>query len=247
MNPPAGLPQMDYCFDTETTGLSPARGDRVVEIAVVELRDLLPTGRTWHAHIDPERDVPAEVVRVHGLTRDFLRGKPKFKDVARGFLDFIGSGRLVAHNANFDIGFINAELERMRLPRLANPYLDTVAMAKRRFPGTKVSLDDLCRRFGIDLSARVKHEAMLDTQLLARVYLELCGGRDRALDFAASAAPAAAPALTTSGLPRREPRWHLGAPSAEEAAAHAAFVRKLTSPLWAPLEPADAAAAPGMR
>lgn len=236
MSQAADSPRKEYCFDTETTGLSPERGDRVVEIACVELLDLIPTGRTWHTYVDPERDVPAEAARVHGLTRDFLRGKPKFKDIARGFLDFVGDGRLVAHNAHFDIRFINAELERLRLPKLSNPYTDTVAMAKKRYPGAKASLDDLCRRFGIDLSGRVKHEAMLDTQLLARVYLELSGGRHRALDFSDEAATSASAqrAAAYPGRPVRALRPHLGIPSQSEFAAHAAFLEKLKSPFWSP-------------
>lgn len=238
----------EIVLDTETTGFSPARGDRIVDIACVEIVDLMPTGREFQVFLDPERDVPAEAVKVHGLTREFLRGKPKFSQVADDFLEFIGDSPLVIHNANFDMGFLNAELARIRRPALSNPYVDTVVIAKRKYPGASATLDDLCKRFGVDLSSRQKHGALVDTKLLARVYLELSGGRERRLDLAVAAGAGAGSAQR----PWRAPR-QIGLPSDAEAARHAAFVEKaLKKPLWpvpAPAEPAPAAepAAPGLR
>ena len=219
----------EVCFDTETTGFDPAQGHRVVEIACVEIFDLLPTGREFHVHVDPERDVPAEATKVHGLTREFLRGKPKFAQVAREFLDFIGDAQLVAHNASFDIRFVDAELRRLRMPPLANRYVDTVALARRKFPGAKASLDDLCRRFGIDLSGREKHGALIDTQLLARVYLELNGGRERKLGLVVGDADVATAPVAQRVFRAPSP---LGLPSEEELALHGAFVGGLKNPLW---------------
>ena len=247
-------------WDTETTGLSHRLGDRIVEIACVELVGLLPTGNMWHSFVDPERDVPYEAQKVHGLSREFLRGKPKFRDIADDFLAFVGDSPMVAHNAAFDTGMANAELARLRRPPLRNPFVDTVPMAKRKFPGAKVTLDDLCRRFDIDTEncrlpaevcarfgidptpGRSRHNALLDTQLLAQVYLELCGGRHRTLDLRVGGGTAA-----LSLRPFR-PARALGAPSAAEAERHAAFVSKLKNPLWKPPAPEpEAAAAPGMR
>jgi DNA polymerase-3 subunit epsilon len=169
-------------FDTETTGLDPLTGDRVIEIACIELERELPTGRIYHELVDPGRDIPAEATRVHGLTRADLAGKPVFADIADAFLAFIGDAPLVAHNAPFDFGFVNMELTRLDLPRLgADRMIDTLALAKARFPGLPNSLDALCRRFGIDTSERTSHNALLDCRLLAEVYVELTGGRQRGL------------------------------------------------------------------
>lgn len=176
-------------LDTETTGLDPSTGDRLVEIGCVELRNLLPTGETFHRYIDPERDVPMEAFRVHGLSREFLTGKPKFADIAKEFLAFIDDAELVIHNAEFDVKFIDAELKRLDLPTLDHRrVIDTLALARRKHPGAPNSLDALCARYGIDNSRRTKHGALMDAEILAEIYLELCGGRQTALELATVAA-----------------------------------------------------------
>jgi DNA polymerase-3 subunit epsilon len=177
-------------FDTETTGLSPARGDRLVEIAAIELLDMVATGEKFHVYVNPERDMPEEALRVHGLTSQFLADKPKFSEICDQFVAFIGEATLVAHNIPFDIGFINSELVRAGRSELTNPKIDTVAMARKRFPGKRANLDALCSHLGIDASHRTQHGAMIDTQLLAKVFIELSGGHQLAL------APRAAPAET---------------------------------------------------
>jgi DNA polymerase III subunit epsilon len=219
----------EIVLDTETTGFEPAEGHRIVEIGAVELFNHLPTERTFHVHLDPERPMPPEAFAVHGLGDDFLRGKPKFAAAAAGFLDFIGpDARLVIHNAAFDLKFLNAELLRAGLPPIDPARaIDTVAIARRRFPGSPASLDALCRRFGVDNSAREKHGALLDSEILAEVYLELIGGRQP--DFgltAASAERSPSGALEASSpLARAAPL----APriTSGEASAHAAFVDTL--------------------
>jgi len=217
-------------FDTETTGLDPLNGDRVIEVAAVELVNDLPTGRHFHALIDPERGIPDEVVRIHGITDEKVRGKPKFSEIAGDLLAFFGEDRLVAHNAAFDFGFLDAEFARLDLPRLARERMvDTLAMAKARFPGLPASLDALCRRFGIDLSERTSHNALLDCRLLAEVYVELTGGRQRGLSLA-SAEDAALPIAVYAPVGPRSPRFIDVAPSV--LAAHAAFLARLKSPIW---------------
>ncbi len=168
----------EIVLDTETTGFEPATGDRIVEIGAVELLNHVPTGRTFHEYINPERDMPQDAFQVHGLSEEFLRDKPLFAAVGPAFLDFVGDAKLVIHNASFDIKFLNAELGWCNLPLLvwAN-VVDTLEMARRKFPGSPASLDALCRRFGIDNSARTLHGALLDSEILAEVYLELIGGR----------------------------------------------------------------------
>ncbi len=168
----------EIVLDTETTGFEPGEGHRIVEIGAVELANHLPTGRTWHQYVNPERPMPKEAFDVHGLGDDFLRDKPLFARVAHGFLDFIGDAQLVIHNAAFDMKFLNAELDRAGLPTL--PYTratDTLMIARAKYPGSPASLDALCRRFGVDNSMREKHGALLDSEILAEVYLELIGGR----------------------------------------------------------------------
>ena len=168
----------EIVLDTETTGFEPSEGHRIVEIGAVELLNKMPTGRTYHQYINPERPMPKEAFEVHGLGDDFLRDKPVFKTIARDFIEFVGESTLVIHNAAFDMKFLNAELKSLGHPGLPmSQSLDTVAMARRKFPGAPASLDALCRRFGIDNSAREKHGALLDCELLAEVYLELIGGR----------------------------------------------------------------------
>ena len=220
----------EIVLDTETTGLDPQAGHRVVEIGCIELVNLVATGRTFHVYFNPEMPMPAGAQDVHGLSDSFLADKPRFADKAEEFLAFLGEDQLVIHNAQFDIGFLNAELERAGHRRLANPYIDTVSVARRKFPGQRASLDALCERFGIDNSNRVKHGALLDSELLAEVYLELSGGRQRDLGLAAEGATTVSTTLVVANLPVRPARPH--APSAEELAAHAAFLKQISDPLW---------------
>lgn len=218
-------------FDTETTGLDPKTGDRMIEVACLELVNDLPTGQTFHRLIHPERDIPAEASRVHGFTLADLRDKPKFAEVATDLLDFLGDGKLIAHNAPFDFGFLDAEFGRLNLPALDRARMvDTLAMAKARFPGMPNSLDALCRRFAIDLTERTTHNALLDCRLLAEVYVELTGGRQRGLGLAASGGDAARPAVSYAPVGARTPRPFV--PGEADLAAHAAFVAKLKEPIW---------------
>ena len=229
-------------LDTETTGLNARGGDRLVEIGAIELVNHMPTGRTYQVYINPERDMPAEAERVHGISAAFLADKPLFAAIVDEFLSFIGDAPLVAHNASFDIGFINAELERAGCnPLPTDRTIDTVELARRKFPGAQASLDALCRRFQIDTTHRTKHGALLDAELLAKVYLELVGGREPGLllNVANASTPAPVVATRERAAAVHAPRSH--APSAEEAAAHAAFVATLKNPLWN--KPADATAA----
>jgi DNA polymerase-3 subunit epsilon len=171
----------EIVLDTETTGLNPAGGDRVVEIGCVELVNHIPTGRHFHVYLNPERDMADDAFSVHGLSDAFLRSQPRFNEKAAEFLAFIEDAPLIAHNAGFDIAFLNAELERVRLPNLKNEVIDTVTLARDLNPGARVGLDALCRYYGIDNSKRTLHGALLDSQILAEVYLELIGGRQVAL------------------------------------------------------------------
>jgi DNA polymerase-3 subunit epsilon len=221
----------EIVLDTETTGLDPSDGHRIVEIGAIELIGHLPTGRTFHKYLNPERAMPKEAFDVHGLGDDFLRDKPLFRAVARDLLAFIGEARLVIHNAAFDMKFLNAELSGIGLPLLdLARAIDTVQIARSRFPGAPASLDALCRRFGVDNSGREKHGALLDSEILAEVYLELIGGRQPDFGLSGDAAPAqdgtARSAVTTS---RARPRPTPLPPrlTAEEEAAHQAFVAKL--------------------
>lgn len=229
----------EIVLDTETTGLDPAQGHKVVEIGCVELENRLPTGRTFWKYINPERDMPTEAFQVHGLSEAFLADKPVFADVADAFLEFVGEANLVIHNAGFDMKFLNAELKACgRVPLPMSQATDTVAIARQKFPGAQASLDALCKRFGIDNSSRTKHGALLDSELLAEVYLELMGGRQTGLDLAAETAAkgdsdnetSTRSTAPTSNRPFREPRPH--APSEPEAAAHAKFLEKLKDPIW---------------
>jgi DNA polymerase III subunit epsilon len=172
----------EIVFDTETTGLDPYRGDRLVEIGCIELLNRIPSGQTFHRYVNPQRDMPAEAFAVHGLSGEFLKDKPFFAEVADDLAAFIGDAPLVAHNASFDLSFINAELERAGKPLVARDrVVDTLMLARRKHPGSANRLDDLCARYGIDSSRRVKHGALLDAELLAEVYLELVGGRQAQL------------------------------------------------------------------
>ena len=174
----------EIAFDTETTGFHHGGDDRITEIGCVELIDYLPTGRTFHAYVDPQRDIPPRVTEITGLTREFLTGKPLFKDVAQDFLDFIGDAPMVAHNADFDKGFVNAELRRANRETIpSDRFVDTLVMARKQFPGSPATLDALCKRFDVSLATRETHGALVDSELLAKVYLELNGGRARSLDI----------------------------------------------------------------
>lgn len=223
----------EVVMDTETTGLDPADGHRIVEIGAVELVNLLPTGRFYHQYINPERSMPREAEQVHGLSADFLSDKPVFARIAPAFLEFIGDARLVIHNAAFDMRMLNAEFERLGQPKLPMARaLDTLEIARTRFPGAQASLDALCRRFGIDNSGREKHGALLDTELLAEVYLELMGGRQQGLGLdpgIARPAPAEGqPAAAETGYsPPPRPRKLPPRITEAERAAHAAFVEEL--------------------
>lgn len=219
----------EIVLDTETTGLDPLSGHRVVELGCLELLNTVATGKTFHTYFNPQMIMPSEAQEIHGLTDEFLADKPLFADRVEAFLAFIGEDQLVIHNAQFDIGFLNAELERVGRAKLVNSYVDTVSMARRKFPGQRVSLDALCERFGVDNSNRSKHGALLDSELLAEVYLELSGGRQRDLGFSVGLA-AAARGVVSGPRPVRPPRPH--APSAEELAAHLAFLKQITDPLW---------------
>lgn len=222
----------EIVLDTETTGLDPATGDRIVELGAVEIVNHMPTGRTFHAYINPQRDVPEEAVGVHGLTAAFLADKPVFAEVAPAFAAFLGDARVVIHNAAFDIRFLNAELGWCGLPSI--PWaraVDTLELAKRRFPGANNTLDALCRRFGVDNSNRTRHGALLDSELLAEVYLELMGGRQPDLTLTVVAAGPAIPGGVWRPGPR--PRPLASRITAAEAEAHTAFVAALgETALW---------------
>lgn len=224
----------EIALDTETTGLKPAAGHRIVEIGCVELSNRMPTGRSFRRYINPERDMPADAEKVHGLSQDFLADKPLFADIAAAFLDFIGDDPLVIHNAEFDLGFINAELARCGRETLDPARaIDTLPMARKRFPGMSVKLDKLCEIFDIDTSARNKHGALLDAELLAKVYLELTGGRQDGLDLAHATEQITEPGETAPhdrAPPRLAPRHH--APDEAELQAHNAFLAKITAPIW---------------
>lgn len=223
----------EIVFDTETTGLDPARGDRLVELGCIEMVNRVATGRVFHAYYNPDRSMPLEAERVHGLSEAFLADKPRFHESAEQLIEFIADSPLVAHNAAFDFGFLNAELAICGLdPVCETRMIDTLAIAKRRHPGAKLSLDALCVRYGIDRSHRTKHGALLDAELLAQVYVELTGGRQIGLELAAETA------VTEIEIARivvrkrefRAPRPHLA--SAEELARHKEFLSTIQSPLW---------------
>lgn len=220
----------EIALDTETTGLSPESGHRVVEIGCVEMINHVPTGKVFHHYLDPERDMPAEAEAIHGLSSTFLSGQPKFVEIADDFLAFLSGARLIIHNAEFDLRFLNAELARIGRPKLDHDVKDTVLLARRKFPGAQANLDALCKRFNIDTSARDKHGALLDAGLLAQVYLELQGGRQPGLALASEAGGGAVSAATAGGKAARPPRPH--GPTAEETAAHEAFLGRIKDPIW---------------
>jgi DNA polymerase-3 subunit epsilon len=223
----------EIIFDTETTGLNPAGGDRMVEIGCIELVNRVETGRTFHAYFNPGRPMPSDAEAVHGLTDIFLSDKPQFADKVDELLEFVGDAPLVAHNATFDFGFLNHELERCaRDPICLSRMIDTMMLARSKHPGAKHSLDALCARFGVDRSQRVKHGALLDAQLLAQVYVELTGGRQIGLSLGPATTTVVPQAVAVAQIQRvmRPPRPH--APSDEERTRHRSFIARLTSPLW---------------
>jgi DNA polymerase-3 subunit epsilon len=225
----------EIVFDTETTGLDPKTGDRLVEIGCVELMGRIPTGETFHAYYNPQRDMPSAAEEVHGLSAAFLADKPLFADGAAALLEFLGDAPLVAHNAGFDFGFLNNELALCgREPIALERMVDTVAIARKKHPGAKASLDALCTRYGIDRSHRVKHGALLDAELLAQVYLELLGGRQIGLVLDAELEAANASVIVTrmEAIERvfRAPRPHCA--SEAELARHKAFLEGFEDPLW---------------
>jgi DNA polymerase-3 subunit epsilon len=222
----------EIILDTETTGLDPNEGHRLVEIGCVEMVDRNPTGMTWHKYFNPERDMPVEAFNVHGLSAEFLADKPLFKELAKEFVEFVGDAQLVIHNAGFDMRFLNAELKRVSQVLLPmDRVVDTLAMARRKHPGARASLDELCQRYGIDNSKRVKHGALLDAEILAEVYIELTGGRQTALSLATASAASVARAAAGRIGPRPTPLASRIRP--EERAAHEAFVASLgDQALW---------------
>jgi len=226
----------EIVLDTETTGLDPAAGHRIVEIGCVELINCIPTGRVWHRHLNPERDMPQAAYEVHGLSIEFLSTKPRFHELADDMLGFIEGAMLVMHNAAFDFAFLNAELARLTQPPLRwDRVVDTLALARRRHPGSPCSLDALCKRYGVDPSQREKHGALLDCRLLAAVYVELVGGHQARLEFVGNGAQGALlHAIAEGARPRPNPL-----PSrltAEERQAHEAFVASFgVEALWLPL------------
>ena len=226
----------EIALDTETTGLDPDSGHRIVELGCVELVNHVPTGRVYHQYLNPERDMPEEAAAVHGLTAERLAGEPVFATVADAFMEFIGDAPLVIHNAAFDMKFLNAELRRLGRPAIPNSRaVDTLTIARRKFPGAGASLDALCRRYGVDSSERTLHGALLDAQLLSEVYLELLGGRQP--DLALRDDPTTTGVAARAARNARAPRPH--AASAEELAAHRTFLAKLKDPLWREISAED--------
>lgn len=227
----------EIVLDTETTGFKPEEGHRMVEIGCVELINHVPTGNTFHKYMNPERDMPQGAFDVHGLSEEFLSDKPLFADIADDLIEFIGSAAIVAHNASFDMNFLNAELKLCHRPTFPNSQaVDTVAIARRKFPGSPASLDALCRRFGVDNSNRVKHGALLDAELLAEVYLELIGGRQPGLllggDKGGADGDDASGGMKAVRVerPYREPRTFT--PTSEEDTAHRTFLSRVKTPIW---------------
>ncbi|SFR35350.1 DNA polymerase III subunit epsilon [Litoreibacter janthinus] len=224
----------EIVLDTETTGFEPGEGDRIVEIGAVELFNHMPTGKTYHQYINPERSMPQGAFEVHGLGDEFLRDKPVFKKIGQAFLDFVGDAKLVIHNAAFDMKFLNAELGWAGFPLLPNDQaLDTLAIARKKFPGSPATLDALCRRFGVDNSAREKHGALLDSEILAEVYLELIGGRQPGLILSESRGTSGMESAQDAWRPMSRPEPLPPRITEAERAAHHAFVEKLgDAALW---------------
>lgn len=224
----------EIVLDTETTGFDPESGDRIVEIGAVELNRHVPTGNTYHQYINPERSMPREAFEVHGLDDDFLRGKPVFREIVKDFVDFIGDAKLVIHNAAFDIKFLNAELSWVGYPPLPwERAIDTLDIARRKFPGSPASLDALCRRYGIDNSARTLHGALLDSEILAEVYLELIGGRQPDFALGVVETTDSTEAFTEIWRPTARPNGLASRLTQTEKEAHDAFVSAMgKNALW---------------
>ncbi|NCP10601.1 MAG: DNA polymerase III subunit epsilon [Sphingomonadales bacterium] len=224
----------EIVFDTETTGFDPKTGDRIVEIGCIELIDRVETGATYHAYFNPCRPMPPGAEAIHGLGDAFLANKPKFAEKARELLDFLGDAKLIAHNAPFDFGFLNAELGLCGHPIVSlDRMIDTIAIARTLHPGAKHSLDALCTRYGIDRSHRIKHGALLDAELLTQLYIELTGGRQIGFDIGVAAGAASSPSCATANAAARryrEPRPHHA--GAAELARHAAFIATIDGALW---------------
>jgi DNA polymerase-3 subunit epsilon len=235
----------EIVLDTETTGLSPAQGDRLVEIGCVELINHIPSGRNYHVYCNPQRSMPEEAFRVHGLSEEFLKDKPLFGAVAKEFREFLGDAQLVIHNAPFDMGFLNAELSKVGQPPLSNKVLDTVMLAREKHPGARVSLDALCKHYGIDNARRTLHGALLDSEILAEVYLELLGGKQVSLALIAETRISGADAIATRTIVAQRPVALPTRLSASEAKAHAAFIAKMGGDaIWAKYVEADRTAVP---
>ena len=223
----------EIVLDTETTGFDPESGDRIVEIGCVELLNHLPTGKTYHQYINPQRDMPADAFAVHGISSEFLADKPVFAAVGQAFLDFVGDAKMVIHNASFDMKFLNAELGWVNLPLLPmSQAIDTLEIARKRFPGAQNSLDALCRRFGVDNSNREKHGALLDSEILAEVYLELVGGRQPDLTLMVSGGKTSQNSSSGDWTPQKRPNPLPSRISETEQQAHKAFLENLKDPLW---------------
>lgn len=230
---------LEVVLDTETTGMDPFKGDKLVEIGAVELKNHLPTGRTLQIYINPERDIPEEVVAVHGITNEFVADKPTFSQIYMDFIDFIGDSKLIIHNAEFDMKFLNAELKNVGHPPLKwSRVIDTLAIARKKFPGSPANLDALCRRFDIDNTSRTFHGALLDSELLAEVYLELTGGRQHGMGLSDNknnvtnnASTGTSNNLRASKKPVRDPRPH--AANEDELSAHKELLEKIgDKALW---------------
>lgn len=222
----------EIVLDTETTGLSAAKGDRLVEIGCVELINHIPTGKTFHKYCNPERDMPEEAFKVHGLSEEFLADKPLFKSIAQEFVDFIEDSVLIIHNAPFDMGFLQAELEWSKFPRIENNVIDTVLLARQKHPGARVNLDALCRNYGIDLSRRTLHGALLDSEILAEVYLELIGGRQVAFSLAQDTKDEAGISVSERAVKQRPNALPLRL-NEEQRQSHKDFVAGISdAPLW---------------
>lgn len=220
----------EIALDTETTGLDPKQGHKMVEIGCVEMINHIKTGKSFHAYLNPGRDMPEEAFRIHGISSDFLKDKPPFSQVAAEFVAFLGDSTLVIHNAAFDMKFINYELQGLKMPAIGpGRVVDTLLMARKKFPGSPASLDALCKRFGVDLSSRTKHGALLDAELLALVYLELMGGSQARMELEVKTV-ATATAASVVPATIRPARPH--APSEAELMAHEEFLKKIKNPLW---------------
>lgn len=217
---------LEIVLDTETTGIDHRKGHRLIEIGCIEIEDLLPTGRTFHHYIDPEREIEADAIRVHGISNEMVRGKPKFAHIVDDMLEFIGDRKIIAHNAAFDRGFINMELEKHgRVVTPDDQWIDTLEIARHKFPGMANSLDALCRRFNISLAERDLHGALIDARLLAGVYLELLGGKERALDLEVAVVKAVEGVIASVQDYGPRPRPLKSRVTAAEAEAHDAFIK----------------------